>query len=60
MFESPFHFTVDVLAWARHLNARFPSDHFLHTVAYVVLLGVVLLSWRIIQVEIKKQKRKGQ
>lgn len=58
MFESPFHFTVDVLGWARHLNTRFPSGHVLHTVAYVVLLGVVALSWRVIQAELNKQKRK--
>lgn len=58
MFESPFHFTVDVIGWAKHLNARFPSGHFLHTVAYAVLLGVVVFSWRIVQAELKKQKRK--
>ena len=59
MFESPFHFTVDVLAWARHLDARFPSGHFLHVVAYAVMLGVVVLSWRVIQAELKQQKHKG-
>jgi|EP01043_Picozoa_sp_COSAG02_P027402 hypothetical protein len=60
MFESPFHFTVDVVGWARHLDARFPSGHFLHAVAYAAVLGVVVLSWRIIQAEIKQQERKGQ
>ena len=58
MFESPFHFTVDVLGWAKHVNSLFPSGHFLHSVAYIALLGVIVLSWRIIQTELKKQKRK--
>jgi hypothetical protein len=58
MFESPFHFTVDVIAWAKHLNTHVPSDHWLHTIAYLVMLLVIVQSWRIIQAEIKKQEKK--
>ena len=57
LMESPFHFTVDVLGWARHINFHAPSDHWLHTVAYVIFAGIMLLSWKVIQKEIKKQHR---
>ena len=55
MFESPFHFTVDVIAWAKHITTHVPSGHWLHFVAYALFAGLILLSWRVIQDAIKKQ-----
>ena len=47
---------IDVWEWVRRINAHAPAGGWLHSLAYVVLVGLTVAAWRVVQNTIAQQR----